>query len=124
MSKKTKELSSDNWDREVLGTGLPVLVDFWAPWCAPCRALAPVVEQVASEMAGQVSVGALNIDEHADIAARFGIRSIPTLVLFRDGQVVDRHVGGLPKDALVDLVKSHLTVAVPSPEVGGADVER
>lgn len=124
MSKKTKELSSDNWDREVLGTGLPVLVDFWASWCAPCRALAPVVEQVASEMAGQVSVGALNIDEHADIAARFGIRSIPTLVLFRDGQVVDRHVGGLPKDALVDLVKSHLTVAVPSPEVGGADVER
>jgi len=124
VSKKTKELSSDNWDREVLGTGLPVLVDFWAPWCAPCRALAPVVEQVASEMAGQVSVGALNIDEHADIAARFGIRSIPTLVLFRDGQVVDRHVGGLPKDALVDLVKSHLTVAVPSPEVGGADVER
>jgi len=124
VSKKTKELSSDNWDREVLGTGLPVLVDFWASWCAPCRALAPVVEQVASEMAGQVSVGALNIDEHADIAARFGIRSIPTLVLFRDGQVVDRHVGGLPKDALVDLVKSHLTVAVPSPEVGGADVER
>ena len=88
MSKNTKELSSDNWDAEVQQAGLPVLVDFWAPWCAPCRALAPVVEQVASEMTGRVVVGTLNIDDHADIAVRCQIRSIPTLLLFQDGRVV------------------------------------
>jgi thioredoxin 1 len=108
MAGNVQELTTDNFSRAVLAASEPVLVDFWAPWCAPCKAIAPHVESIADEMAGQVVVGKLNIDEHQDIAAQYGVRSIPTLLLFKGGKPVDQIVGAGPKQKLLDLVKKHL----------------
>lgn len=84
-SDKVHEFSADNWQREVLDSDLPVLVDFWAPWCGPCRALSPTIDKLADQFAGQVKVGKLNIDENGDLAAQFGINSIPRLLVFKKG---------------------------------------
>lgn len=86
-------LTDKNWSSEVASSSKPVLVDFWAPWCGPCRQIAPHVEALASEYGDKAVVGKLNIDESQAIAAQFGVMSIPTLLLFKDGKVVDRHVG-------------------------------
>ncbi|MBE3576753.1 MAG: thioredoxin [Limnochordales bacterium] len=89
-------VNKESFDRDVLMSEIPVVVDFWAPWCGPCLRMGPVVEEVASRFAGRVKVVKLNVDENPDLAGEYGVMSIPTLILFRGGQVVDRLVGYRP----------------------------
>ncbi|CAO5046723.1 thioredoxin [Microcystis aeruginosa] len=93
---------------EVLDSADPVLVDFWAPWCGPCRMVAPVVEEIAKQFKGQVKVVKLNTDENPNIASQYGIRSIPTLMIFKGGQKVDMVVGAVPKTTLANTLTKHL----------------
>jgi thioredoxin 1 len=99
-------LTEANFDTEVLESGVPVLVDFWAPWCGPCVAIGPVIEQLAEEFEGKVKVGKVNVDENPIVAYRFGIRSIPTVLFFAGGQVVDQQVGLMPKSQLAKKLES------------------
>ena len=89
----TLTFTEENFETEVLKSEIPVLVDFWATWCGPCRALAPVIEQVAEDTAGKAKVGKVNVDEAPGLAAKYGIRSIPTLLFIKDGDVIDQQVG-------------------------------
>jgi thioredoxin 2 len=95
-----------NFVSEVEAAGLPVLLDLWAAWCGPCRMIAPVIEQLAAELAGRVKVGKLNVDENPQTAARFGVRSIPTLLVLKDGREVDRLVGALPKPEILSRLRA------------------
>ncbi|HVC86489.1 MAG TPA: thioredoxin [Gaiellaceae bacterium] len=90
-------LTSENFDEKVVRSGTPVLVDYWAPWCGPCRAVSPLVEEIAGERAGNLVVGKVNVDEEPDLAVRAGVQGIPTLVLYQDGVPVRQTVGALPK---------------------------
>jgi thioredoxin 1 len=94
------ELSDSNFQSEVLQSPEPVLVDFWAPWCGPCRMIAPVIEQLAAENAGSLKVAKLNIDDSPDTAAAYGVSSIPTVMIFKNGDAVERFVGVQPKSRL------------------------
>ena len=94
---KNIELNSKNFKEEVLESSIPVLIDLWAPWCMPCRMITPIVDQLAEDNQGKLKVCKLNTDENQDIAARYGIQGIPTLLFFKDGQEVDRLVGVTPK---------------------------
>ena len=94
------EFTDNNFDNEVLQSDSPVLVDFWAPWCGPCRMIAPVVEEIAGENVGSVKVGKINIDDNPDAAQRYGVSSIPTLMVFKSGEVVERLVGVQSKNRL------------------------
>lgn len=112
MNDKIVVLNDQNWDREVLQSKDPVVVDFWAEWCAPCRMIAPLVEALAEEYAGRVKVGKLDVDSSPEVAGRYDIRSIPTLLVFRGGQVVEQRVGALPKAELARLVERHIGAGV------------
>ena len=101
-------VTSGNFATEVLQSPLPVLVDFWAAWCGPCRAVAPTVEALASEYAGKLKVVKLDVDESGDVAGQFGVQSIPTLILFKGGQPVERLVGNVPKPAIVSKIQQYL----------------
>lgn len=103
-----KDLVSNDFDTEVLQSDVPYLVDFWAPWCGPCRMMSPVVDAVAAKYAGRLKVGKVNVDEAADLAGRFGIRSIPTLMIFKGGQQVDTLVGAVPEAELSSRVEKAL----------------
>ncbi|MFZ1082162.1 MAG: thioredoxin [Candidatus Kryptoniota bacterium] len=97
-------VSSQNFESEVVKSNLPVLVDFWAAWCGPCRMIAPVVEELAKEYDGKLKVAKVDVDANQDIAMTFGIMSIPTLLIFNDGKVADQLVGAVPKSMLVDKI--------------------
>jgi thioredoxin 1 len=101
-------VGEDTFDEEVVQSQQPVLVDFWAPWCAPCRMVAPIVEELAEEMEGKMKVAKVNVDDNIGIAERYGIRSIPTLLLFKDGQVAVSIIGYRPKKELEDLIAKAL----------------
>jgi len=98
-------ITKENFEQEVLDSAVPVLVDFWATWCGPCMMLAPTIEEIARENEGVIKVGKINVDEEAELAAMFGIMSIPTVMAFRQGEVVDTAVGVRPKDALLAMLK-------------------
>lgn len=98
---KPVELTDSNFDNEVLTSDTPVLVDFWAEWCGPCRMIGPVVEELASDYAGKVKVGKVDVDSNPEVSVKYGIRSIPALLIFKDGEVVDQIIGAVPKTQLV-----------------------
>ncbi len=102
------QLTENNWEEEVLNSDIPVLVDFWAPWCGPCRMVAPIVSEIAEEYAGKLKVGKLNTDEESGIAVRYGIMSIPTLMIFKNGEVADQIVGAVPKEYFVQKLEQIL----------------
>jgi thioredoxin 1 len=104
----TLEFTDKNFDQEVLKSGQPVLVDFWAAWCAPCRMMEPAVEAVADQYAGRAKVGKLNVDENLSVATQYNIRSIPTLLLFKNGQIQEELVGATSKDVISKLLDKHL----------------
>ena len=99
-SENVMAFTDANFDSEVLQSEIPVLVDFWATWCAPCKAIAPLVDAVADEYAGKIKVGKVNVDDNQAIPGKFGVRGIPTLILFKGGAVVDQIVGAVPKSQL------------------------
>jgi thioredoxin 1 len=104
MSENIKNVSDISFDTDVLKSSQPVLVDYWAAWCGPCKMIAPMLEEVATEFAGKVTVAKLNVDENQETAAKFGIRGIPTLMLFKDGKVAATKVGALSKSQLTEFL--------------------
>ena len=102
-------LTDENFDEQIQKLVGPVIVDFWAGWCAPCKTIAPLLEELAEEMSGQATVAKVDIDVHGDVAHRFGIRSIPTLVIFKQGKIVDQWVGTAPKEQIRQLIQKHLS---------------
>ena len=108
MSDKVQELNADNFKTAVESADKPVLVDFWAPWCGPCKAIAPLLEELAEEMNGQVRICKLNIDDNGEIAADHDVRAIPTLLLFKDGSVAEQIVGMTNKEDLKSRITAHV----------------
>ena len=104
------ELSAENFDQQVVSSDRPVLVDFWAEWCGPCKAIEPALKEVAADYEDRVVVGRLNVDEHPTIASRYGIRSIPSILLFQNGEVSDQIVGAVPKSSITNLLDNLIQV--------------
>ncbi len=105
---KPVTITDQNFETEVLKSSQPVLIDFWAVWCGPCRAIAPVVEQLAGEYEGKVKIGKLDVDENPETAVKYGVRSIPTLLLFKNGQVVDTIIGAVQKNVIVQKMTPYI----------------
>jgi len=108
MGQNTVEITDANFETEVIQSNVPVLIDFWAAWCGPCRALAPTVEAIADQYKGRVKVGKLDVDAHGATSSRFNIRGIPTLLLFKGGQVKEQIVGAVGKDVITKAIDKHL----------------
>jgi thioredoxin 1 len=108
MSEITKAVTDDSFQTDVLGAQGAVLVDFWAEWCGPCKAIAPALEEIATEFAGRLTVAKVNIDDNPSTPSNYAVRGIPTLILFRDGQVVSQKVGAAPKSVLKQWVETAL----------------
>jgi thioredoxin 1 len=108
MSDKIANLTTDNFKATVAAATTPLLVDFWAPWCGPCKAIAPILEELATEMTGHVQIATVNIDDNDSIAADYGIRAIPTMLLFKNGQVAEQLVGMMPKAAIKAKITAHI----------------
>ena len=102
------EFTSSNFQNDVLGSDKPVLVDFWAEWCGPCRMIGPIVEEIHNEYEGKAVIGKLNVDENPDIAMNYGVRSIPTLLVFKGGEVVNKIVGAVPKPVIAQKIDAQL----------------
>jgi thioredoxin 1 len=102
------QVSDASFEGDILKSQVPVLVDFWAPWCGPCRSVAPIVEDLATQYAGKIKVAKINVDESTEVAMRYQITSIPTFILFKNGEVADRALGALPKSEFVKLIDRNL----------------
>lgn len=102
------ELTDDNFEQQVLKSDLPVLVDFWAIWCGPCKMVGPIVEELANDYSGKIKVGKLDVDNNRQVAMNFGIRSIPTVLLFKGGDVVETIIGAAPKAQIVEKISKHI----------------
>lgn len=103
------EFTETNFQAEVIGSDIPVLVDFWAPWCGPCKMIAPIVEEISSEYDGRLKVGKINTDDNQQVASQYGIMSIPTIMIFKNGEVVERIIGAHSKDTLTDKIDEILS---------------
>ena len=99
-----ESINEANFDEKVIQSSSPALVDFWAEWCGPCKAIAPVVEEIATEYEGKVKVGKVNVDENQELSLQFGVRSIPTLLIFKDGKVANQVIGAVPKTNITQLL--------------------
>nr|NQU90207.1 thioredoxin [Bacteroidota bacterium] len=102
------EFTDANFDEQVLASDKPVIVDFWAEWCGPCRMVGPIVEEIGKEYEGKVLVGKVDVDSNPGTSAKFGIRNIPTLLFFKDGKIVDKQVGAVPKQVLIKKLEGHM----------------
>ena len=109
MSENVIEFNDQNFDSDVLEAGTPVLVDFWAVWCGPCKAIAPIVEEIANDYNGKVKVGKMDVDRNNQVAMRYGIRSIPTLLVFNNGEVVDQVIGNVGKESIDSMLDKALS---------------
>jgi len=109
MAENVIELNDQNFDSDVLKAGTPVLVDFWALWCGPCKAIAPIVEEIANDYSGKVKVGKMDVDRNNQVAMRYGIRSIPTLLVFNNGEVVDQVIGNVGKESIESMLNKALS---------------
>jgi thioredoxin 1 len=107
-SEGISHVTTKTWNSEVLGSDIPVFVDFWAEWCGPCRMVGPAVEQIGRMMTGKIKVAKLNVDENQEIAAKYGIRSIPALILFKGGKEVARTIGAAPKETYLKFIENSL----------------